>query len=389
LSVTVAATDLLALDADKDGDMDFVLAAPDSTETPLLILRNGGATSGLVAGGLSGRSWSLQGINSANSPSRLTGGGAGGKDEDKDWLLSTGDPPDFRNNCIMQQINLQGRMWTVDDSGGADFTTIQEAINAASDGESILVMAGTYTSSGNEVIDMSGKNVRLYSKYGVEQTIIDGQNARRGILCNSGETVSCSIDGFTIQNCLTSSNSGAGMRIYTSSPSLSNCIFMDNTTTYAGGAIYVSTADDFSIENCIFDGNTSGTAGGAIRSYYSNTYIVNCDFTNNVASEDWWGGAIAFAGGTPEMGDTYFCGNSPEHIDGTYTDLGGNVYEDSCAGDCPADFNADGTVNVADLLTLIAVWGPCANDCPEDLDGNGSVEVADLLTLIAAWGACK
>ena len=34
--------------------------------------------------------------------------------------------------------------WTVDDDGGADFTTIQAAINAASSGDTIQVADGTY-----------------------------------------------------------------------------------------------------------------------------------------------------------------------------------------------------------------------------------------------------
>ncbi len=57
---------------------------------------------------------------------------------------------------------------------------------------------------------------------------------------------------------------------------------------------------------------------------------------------------------------------------------------------CPADLDGNGTVDVADLLRILAAWGPCPpeGDCPEDLDDNGRVEVADLLLVLAAWGPC-
>jgi len=48
------------------------------------------------------------------------------------------------------------------------------------------------------------------------------------------------------------------------------------------------------------------------------------------------------------------------------------------------DLNADGAVNIHDLLMLIGVWGDCS--CPEDFSGNGRVDVADVLLLIGAWG---
>ena len=60
---------------------------------------------------------------------------------------------------------------------------------------------------------------------------------------------------------------------------------------------------------------------------------------------------------------------------------------DSCISDCPADLNDDGAVGAADLLALLASWGPCKG-CAADLDDNGSVGASDLLALLASWGPC-
>jgi glucose/arabinose dehydrogenase/plastocyanin len=51
----------------------------------------------------------------------------------------------------------------------------------------------------------------------------------------------------------------------------------------------------------------------------------------------------------------------------------------------PGDFDANGTVNVDDLLALLSAWGPCM-ECPEDIDGDGVVGVDDLLELLANFG---
>ncbi|MDY7108489.1 MAG: dockerin type I domain-containing protein [Planctomycetota bacterium] len=48
------------------------------------------------------------------------------------------------------------------------------------------------------------------------------------------------------------------------------------------------------------------------------------------------------------------------------------------------DVNGDGVVNTADLLQLLAEWGPCAN-CASDVNGDGVVDTADLLALLAGW----
>ena len=54
-----------------------------------------------------------------------------------------------------------------------------------------------------------------------------------------------------------------------------------------------------------------------------------------------------------------------------------------CAPPCaPADLDCDGTVNGADLATLLGNWG---NPGVGDLDGNGFVDGADLASLLGSW----
>jgi hypothetical protein len=51
---------------------------------------------------------------------------------------------------------------------------------------------------------------------------------------------------------------------------------------------------------------------------------------------------------------------------------------------CPADFDADGDVDTADLLFLLGGWRTCSGD----VDGDGDTDTADLLALLGAWGDC-
>ncbi|MHC5114514.1 MAG: hypothetical protein ACYTGP_08825 [Planctomycetota bacterium] len=50
-----------------------------------------------------------------------------------------------------------------------------------------------------------------------------------------------------------------------------------------------------------------------------------------------------------------------------------------------ADLDGDGDVDFADLLLVIAGWGPCPDTCPADLNGDGAVGFADVLIVIANW----
>jgi parallel beta-helix repeat protein len=81
--------------------------------------------------------------------------------------------------------------YTVNDDGGADFTTIQEAIDFARDGDQIFVYAGTYLEHLiiNKSVSLFGENRKT--------TIIDGESAEN-VIYISAEDVT--ITEFTIQN---------------------------------------------------------------------------------------------------------------------------------------------------------------------------------------------
>ncbi len=56
------------------------------------------------------------------------------------------------------------------------------------------------------------------------------------------------------------------------------------------------------------------------------------------------------------------------------------------SGECSADVTGDETVNVSDVLALIAYWG--TNNAAHDIDESGSVDVGDVLLVIDGWGGC-
>ncbi len=62
---------------------------------------------------------------------------------------------------------------------------------------------------------------------------------------------------------------------------------------------------------------------------------------------------------------------------------GAQATDGACLEDC--EVVPSGSVDVPDLLALLADWG---NPGPCDIDGDGVINVPDLLMMLAAWGAC-
>ena len=77
--------------------------------------------------------------------------------------------------------------WTVDDDGGADFTKIQDAVDAASDGDTIIVYNGTYYENVN-----INKQLTLE---GVDMPIVNAGWSGSAIAVGAD---GCTVDGFYV-----------------------------------------------------------------------------------------------------------------------------------------------------------------------------------------------
>src|SRR3972149_6290407 len=82
-----------------------------------------------------------------------------------------------------------------------DQPTIQAGIDAASNGDTVLVAAGTYTVN----LNFNGKNIVLKSASGPEATILTPATAGTPIIkAVSGEDTTATIDGFRLLQALRS-----------------------------------------------------------------------------------------------------------------------------------------------------------------------------------------
>ena len=113
------------------------------------------------------------------------------------------------------------------------------------------------------------------------------------------------------------------------------------------------------------------------------------------------GGGIFSFGDGPFLDSMIVCGNTPDQIQGSWSDLGDTCLAGSCASEdgdstpdacqivnCPGDTDDSGEVGVDDLLTILAEFSTCTGECAGDVDGNGTVNVDDLLVVIGAFGPC-
>jgi predicted outer membrane repeat protein len=219
----------------------------------------------------------------------------------------------------------------VDPNDPAAFATLQEAVTAAANNDTIVVAAGVYRGAGNRDVSFTDKLISLRSETGPERCIIDceGQGSafvldkgRPGLVLDAftvtggegltgGAIRAIGVGALTLLNCVLADNhateTGGAVYIKECQVVFSNCTFRDNTATRYGGAIMADPPCNLLLEDCAFVGNEAGWDGGGLRMLGWDCILRRCTFSGNHAGAR-GGGALCW--GMVRMINCVFSGNS-------------------------------------------------------------------------------
>lgn len=138
----------------------------------------------------------------------------------------------------------------------ADFPTIQQAVTAALNGDTVLVAPGTYT----EAVNLGGKRIRLRSSGGPYVTTINANSQASVITIGSGATRDTLVEGFTLTGGWHDLDAG-GIRINNGSPTIRGNIIRGNLGGNGNG-VSMSASAALIDRNTIADNHNSGGAVG-------------------------------------------------------------------------------------------------------------------------------
>ena len=240
---------------------------------------------------------------------------------------------DQNTDLMVMHVSTTGSDSTGDGSEANPFATIQTAIDSSSDGDTVLVAAGSYC----DTINFVGKNIVVASHFIIDQdeafvdsTILgitydnyyngDCADFFDGIQFINGEDSSAVLTGFTI----TSTFGRSPIQCVDSSPTLSYLTLRDNyTNDDGGGAIYLVNSNS-NLENLIIKDNSKGShnyGGAGIFAENSFISINNSLIANNFSSspphnDDTLTGGIVAMNSILELDNNTFYGNSGEFYGG-------------------------------------------------------------------------
>jgi hypothetical protein len=239
-------------------------------------------------------------------------------------------------------------VWVDDDWAGADpgdvvdghifgtdaFATIQDGIDAVASPGIVHVAAGYYT----ENIELKHRVQVLGAGAGV--STIDGGLAG-SVVTATGVGPNTVLDGFTITN--GSAEDGGGMYNVDSSPTVTNCIFDNNSASqWWGGGMYNLDSSPM-VTNCTFSRNSAFEGGGMCNRLLSSPTVTNCIFDNNSADH---GGGMYNQDSSPMVTSCTFSENSASlHGGGMYNHLSSPTVTSCTFSGNSATFYSSGMYN--------------------------------------------
>ncbi|MDP2898349.1 MAG: right-handed parallel beta-helix repeat-containing protein [bacterium] len=249
---------------------------------------------------------------------------------------------------VLALLPAWGSTWYVDGSVSASgngkawataFKKIQEGIDAASHGDTVIVAQGTYV----ENVKFNGKNIVLTSTDPLDpaivaSTIIDGNKAGSVVTFTARENETCVLSGFTVRNGRAPDGGGVrGQAWWSRGATIRNNLITENEGLYEGGGLYGCNG---TIENNTILGNSAGLQGGGL--YYCNGTIQNNTIAGNSANI---GGGLTYCDGVIQ--NNTITGNSASAGAGVGLCNGiiqNNTITGNSAGAGGALYKCDGTV---------------------------------------------
>ncbi|KPA13666.1 conserved hypothetical protein, secreted [Candidatus Magnetomorum sp. HK-1] len=176
----------------------------------------------------------------------------------------------------------------------ADHASLQQAIDAATSGDTITVSPGTYKGEYNKNLDFAGKSITLICDSESAQCTIDCENSGRGFYFHTNEDENTIISGFIITNGLVS-REGGGILCASSSPTITNCVITGNTAKWArggnGGGIACVNASPKIYNTLIQNNEAKYNGSGLYCRGNSQPLISGCVISNNANAL--YGGGIS------------------------------------------------------------------------------------------------
>jgi hypothetical protein len=191
-----------------------------------------------------------------------------------------------------------------DGSATRPFASIGQAIDAARNGDTVLVGPGTY----RENVAFEGKDITLASLYletgdanYILSTVIDGGRMGHAVTFASGERFP-SLIGFTVTNGYAAGDDPTGTRgggIFcweAGSPTLAHLRVIGNEAVSEGGGLFFAHCAPV-VRDVYVVNNRAGEGGGGIRYSYGSIDIQNVVLTGNAGGSGGSGMMLYHAGG--------------------------------------------------------------------------------------------
>lgn len=159
----------------------------------------------------------------------------------------------------------------------ARYPTIQAAIDAASDGDSVLVAPGAYT----ETITVFNKGITIESSAGPGSTVIEAAKSGSNVVTFMNlNGKSCGIEGFTFRN--SGSFRALPISVSSSSPTINGNVFDGTNSAWNYGAIEVDEISPVIANNIFLNVGDDNSPGGVVTVICgSSPKIFNNLFVNN------------------------------------------------------------------------------------------------------------